>query len=354
MKFCALLLLALLVISTSRADDHAVALIYHHISDDTPRLTSVSPAVFERHLRYLDEHNFTIWPLGRILDALDQGQNLPANTVALTFDDAYLSIYTEAFPRLRKRNWPFTVFVSSEGIDRNYAGYLNWEQLRELARAGVEIGNHSHSHAHLLRRQKGEPTGRWKVRVRTDIQTAADRIKAETGSASSLFAYPYGEYSHALKAIVNSLGYRGIAQQSGAIGRHSDFLALPRFPMARGYDDLERFRTAVNSRPLPVLAATVIGVDEISFRPLQELQLKLTDGNYRAEHLGCYRATGTPLKLTTITMQPLTLSIAISGEQTAGRHKINCTAPASDGSGAFYWYSYQWLVKHANGNWYRE
>jgi biofilm PGA synthesis lipoprotein PgaB len=347
-------LLMLFVFSTSQADDHAVALIYHHVSKDTPALTSVSPAVFEQHLDYLAEHKFNIWPLSRILDALDKGNDLPTNTIAITFDDAYGSVYTEAFPRLRKRNWPFTIFVSSAGIDGGYGNSLNWDQLREMVEAGNEIGNHSHTHAHLVRRLESESSTQWKARVRADINMAAERISTETGSDSSLFAYPYGEYSQSLKAIVRSLGYRGIAQQSGAIAAYSDFLAIPRFPMATGYADLERFATAVNSRPLPVTAVSVSASDEKPYRPIKRLQLTIADGAYPAHQLGCYRASGTPLVMKTITEHPLTVSVAISGEQTAGRHKVNCAVPASNAQGVFYWYSHQWLVRNPNGSWYRE
>lgn len=354
MRVYVALLLMLCIFPASQADDHAVSLIYHHVSEDTPALTSVSPKVFEQHLNYLAEHKFNVWPLSRILDSLRKGQEIPANTVAITFDDAYRTIYTEAFPRLRKRNWPFTIFVSSEGIDRGYGDYLNWDQLREMAKAGNEIGNHSHSHAHLLRRLEGESSTRWQTRIRADIKRAGDRINSEIGSDSFLFAYPYGEYTPSLKAIVRSLGYYGIAQQSGAIGAHSDFLAIPRFPMATGYADLDRFAIAVNSRPLPVTAVSVTGNDEESYRPIKRLQLTLADGDYSAHQLGCYRASGTPLETTIITEQPLTVSVAVSGEQTPGRHKINCAVPASNAPGVFYWYSHQWLVKHSNGSWYRE
>ena len=50
----------------------------------------------------------------------------------------------------------------------------------------------------------------------------------------------------------------------------------------------------------------------------------------------------------------LTLSIPVTGPQNAGRHKINCTAPARSGAGVFYWYSVQWLVQKPDGSWYRE
>lgn len=354
MKFYIALALALFGISQSPADDHAVVLVYHHVSEETPALTSVTPSAFDSHLDYLQEHGFTVLPLARIIDDLREGRELPQNTVAITFDDAYRSIFTEAFPRLRERGWPFTIFVSSEGVDRGYGDYLDWSQLRELADAGVELGNHSHTHAHLVRRLPDESETAWRQRVSADIDTAAQRLRAQTGSDSKLFAYPYGEYSQSLQAIVKEKGYFGIAQQSGALGGQSDFLALPRFPMSRGYSDLQRFATSVNSRPLPVTSVSTTGADEISFRPLKELRLTLADGDYRAQQLACYRASGAPLQLTVIRQKPLTVSVAVSGKQPAGRHKINCTAPASANAGVYFWYSHQWLIKQDDGSWYRE
>lgn len=353
MKRLLCLLLAVCGLSASIADDHAVVLVYHHVSEFTPALTSVTPAAFDSHLDYLQDNGFTVWPLARIIAALGKGETLPENTVAITFDDAYQSIYTEAFPRLRKRNWPFTLFVSSEAIDRGYDNYLSWAQLREMADSGVELGNHSHSHAHLVRRLQDESEAQWQQRVVDDIDTAARRLQQETGSRSQLFAYPYGEYSPELKTIVENLGYQGIAQQSGAVGAVSDFLAVPRFPMAQGYADLKRFATSVNSRPLPVSMVAVSPAENL-YQPLQGLQLTLGDGDYRAQQLACYRATGAPLVTRTTTADPLTLSIEVGGDQSAGRHKINCTAPARQGAGVYYWYSHQWLVKKADGSWYRE
>ena len=169
-----------------------------------------------------------------------------------------------------------------------------------------------------------------------------------------MLAYPYGEYSPELKAVVKTLSYYGIAQQSGAVGALSDFLAVPRFPMAKGYSDLRRFATSVNSRPLPVTAVTTSAVATGAYRAIDSLQMILGKADYRTQQLACYRATGTPLLTRRIAANPLTLSIKVGGEQSAGRHKINCTAPANRSAGVYYWYSYQWLVKRTDDSWYPE
>lgn len=48
----------------------------------------VSPAIFEQHVRYLARH-YAVLPLPQVAAALVHGNRLPANTVAITFDDGY-------------------------------------------------------------------------------------------------------------------------------------------------------------------------------------------------------------------------------------------------------------------------
>lgn len=351
MKLSIVLLVALMWLPAARAEDHAVVLIYHHVSDDTPASTSVSPATFERHLEYLEEHDFKVMPLSSILEAVVARRPLPPNAVAITFDDAYRSVYTEAFPRLRQRGWPFTLFVNTMAVDRGYSSSLNWEQIRELNRAGAEIGNHSHTHDHLVRRRDGESAADWRLRVTRDIETAATRIDTETGTSGKLFAYPYGEYSAELEDVLRTLGYYGIAQQSGAVGYLTDLLAVPRFPLAHGYDDMKRFATSINARPLPVreLIATP---SKRRLDDVERLRMIVDNGDFRASQLACYSAGGELLPISVGAADQIEIVVDVDGIGRPGRNKVNCTAPAIGEPGAYFWYSYQWLQRNPDGSWY--
>ena len=108
------LLFLALAAGAARADDHAVILIYHHVADDTPASTSVTPERFAAHLDYLGDNDFNVMPLMDLLDAIRDEKPLPENSVAITFDDAYRSVYTIARPMLDARGWPYAVFVSTE------------------------------------------------------------------------------------------------------------------------------------------------------------------------------------------------------------------------------------------------
>jgi peptidoglycan/xylan/chitin deacetylase (PgdA/CDA1 family) len=351
----AVLLIVLLSVSSLYGADHAVVLLYHHVSTDTPASTSVSPEIFRQHLNYLDSKGFNVLPLSRVLKTFAKGGSVPDRTVCITFDDAYRSVYDQAMPMLKERNWPFTVFVNTLAIDKGYRNYLGWSDLRQLLDAGAEIGNHSHSHAHLVRRLEGESGHQWRTRVAEDIDLAQQRLKKELGVDVEMFAYPFGEHTQELQDIVGSLGYFGIAQQSGAFGHGFNRLAVPRFPMATNYADMNRFTVSVNSRPLPVTDVSSGPVVQVAGKTSQhQLAFTLLPGDYRSTGLSCYSSSGERLMLIREEGAGGNRVSVQLPDWEAGRRKINCTAPSSVENGVYYWYSHLWLVKQSDGKWYSE
>ena len=80
--------------------------MYHRFGEDKYPSTNIRIEQFEAHLNMLGNGDYNIWPLGKIVDHLQQGLNLPDKTVAITIDDAYLSVFTEARPRLKAAVFP--------------------------------------------------------------------------------------------------------------------------------------------------------------------------------------------------------------------------------------------------------
>jgi len=338
------------------AADNAVVFMYHHVDDATPASTSISPADFRAQIEYLEREGYAVLPLLELLDALANGRPVPDKSVAITFDDGYRSVLTAALPLLRARQWPFTVFVNTEAVDSGFGIYLSWDDLRALGAQGAAIGNHSVSHTHLVRQLQGESETEWRQRVRREIADATVRLESEVGEfAVPVFAYPYGEYTREIKSIVMDLGLYGMGQQSGAIGPSSDFLALPRYPIATGIELAADFAVRARSRALPVHVVGderhVTGISEA--RPV--LRLALDDVNdVRSDALACY-ATGqgrmlvewSPRAAGEFTVQP-------KQDLGSGRSKYNCTAPSRSRPGVYYWFGYLWMRRFANGGWYDE
>jgi peptidoglycan/xylan/chitin deacetylase (PgdA/CDA1 family) len=337
-----LLLLSFLPAAAAPAAEHAVILQYHHFGEDTPPSTSVTPAQFRSHLEYLDTHGFTVWPVEKIVSFLREGRSLPENCVGITIDDAYLSAYENAFPLLKERGLPFTVFVATEGVDRGFRDLMTWAQMREMRNFKATFAGHSHSHAYLVRRGEGESAAEWSARVKKDVEISLARLREELGSRSRLFAYPYGEYNAALRKMVEEMGLVVFSQQSGPIWTGSDFAALPRFPMASSYAGMEQFTVKVRSLPLPVLSADP---DDPLLPPevsLPRLRLSLAPGDYRMDDLACYADGQGRIEAEWTDREGLLLEVEAHGTLPAGRSKYTCTAPSRKGD-RYYWYSHLWI-----------
>ena len=333
------------------AANHCVVLQYHHFSKDTPAITSVTPEQFDSHLQYLKANDFNVMPLRDVVTLLSNQLEVPEKCVSLTVDDAYQSVYTTAYPKLKALGWPMTVFVNSQAIDDNNSAFMSWEQIREMSSHGFSFENHAHSHSHLIRRKTSETRDDWEQRITSEILTAQNRISEETGISPTLFAYPYGEYNPEVINIVRQLGFTGFGQQSGPIWPDANFAALPRFPMAAQYANLPGFITKVNSLPMPVVTASPENplLAENESRP--ELVLKLAENTYTKENIQCF-VNGSKDVTISWPMKD-TLAVKPNFDLPAGRSRTNCTMP-SNRKGRFHWYSHNWIRRNHDGSWYRE
>ena len=337
-----LLALAAFVPAIVMAADSAVFLQYHHVSNKTPAITSIPPEMFKQHLDYLDKNKFNVAPIETITKAIQSGQSVPEKTIVITFDDAYKNIYENAFPMLKEKGWPFTIFVSTQPVDRGFGKFLTWEQIQEMTRSGATIANHTISHPHMPEKKPKESDQAWLERSRKEIIDTEGRIKEKTGQSIKMLAWPFGETAPELRKMIKDMGYIGFGQQSGAIGPLSDFTRLPRYPMSGNYTDMSGFRTKVNSRPLPVSKQepdTAI-IDPKDLMP--PLTLTLADGSYQKKQLNCYVSGQGKVELEWLDKEKTQFRTQAKSPLPIGRSRYNCTAPSMDGR-HYYWFSHQWL-----------
>ena len=326
------------------SNNSAVILVYHHIANDTPAITSVSPAMFSQQLDYLAEQGFSVWPLTQLVTAIQRSNPIPDKVVAISFDDAYESVYSQAFPLLKQHGYPFTIFVTTDSVDKQYNKQLNWSQLKEMSQHGATIANHTVNHPHMLRRLEGETDEQWQQRMQQEIIGAQQRIQQKIGSNHKLFAYPYGEHNEALKKIVKDLGYIAFGQQSGAAGPLLDKQLLPRFPVSGNYTDLKDFSLKVHTKALP--AEEVDATDNPITAQQAQPFVKLAFSEKVPQKLfTCYGPGG----LLPTSWQANTVTINAAQDIPAGRSRYNCTLPAGDGR--YYWYSKPWVRLKENGEW---
>jgi peptidoglycan/xylan/chitin deacetylase (PgdA/CDA1 family) len=326
-----------------KADESAVVFMYHRFDEQKFPSTSIRTDQFRMQLDYLRDGGFAVIPMTELIAFLKGGQPLPPKAVVITIDDAYLSIYEVAYPLFSEHGFPFTVFVSTDAVDNKLPAYLNWEQVREMAAHGVTFANHGAAHISMARILPGESDAEWRKRITADIEKGSRRLKEELPDSDQLlqtvFAYPYGEYNTGSAEELTKFGYIAFGQQSGAIGRHGDQRALPRFPMAESFAGMDGFRTKAASLPLPVLE--VEPWDPVTSGPIPEILLTLGETDARLGELACF-VTGQG-KVDVRWVEPgRQFAVGPKNALQTGRHRVNCTAPRNDGR--YYWFSHQWIT----------
>ena len=85
---------------TTEKQDYATVIMYHRFGESRYPTTNVSIEQFESHLEFISQGDYTVVPLIQIIETLQSGGVIKDKTLAITVDDAYLSVYTEAWPRL--------------------------------------------------------------------------------------------------------------------------------------------------------------------------------------------------------------------------------------------------------------
>ncbi len=174
----------------------------------------------------------------RVVPADWAGETDPARpTVAITFDDAFVSVADNALPELARHGLPCTVFAPSGVLGRRpdwamepgVAGdeiVLDADRLRNVCGPLVTIGSHSVSHPALTRISAAQ--------ARAEIGQSREALAAITGQPLTLFAFPYGDHDDAVVEICREQGYRHV------------FTVVPE-PVDPAAGELVRGRVAVKS-----------------------------------------------------------------------------------------------------------
>lgn len=341
-------ILTILFIVTLLAKDitnHSTAFVYHHVSNTTPKSTSISPELFEQHIKYLIKNNYKIWALEDIILYLENNKTIPKKTVAITFDDAYKSVYTNAYKILKKYNLPFTVFIHTSAINTSSL-YLTWDELKEM-KPLIHYGSHSHYHHFLIRESKEY--------IRNDLKTSHKVLKENLNIDTKLFAYPFGEFNKDVKDVLKEFNYYGITQESGSIDKNFTKLQIPRFPMSFTYGQLDRFKSVLNMKPLKIEnikpVNRVFKEDELENKTFSFLIKESYD--FSIKNLNCFTASGKSLDKNIYKKDELFKVEVNLPSWKMGRQKITCTVPSKSLKDVFYWRSELFYIKSTNGEWYK-
>lgn len=168
-------------------------LLYHHVQPQADSVAkgqtslSVDSAIFDQQMGYLASRGYTSISAEQLVNAIIAHGSLPAKSVVITLDDAYLDNYTYAYPSLQKYHLTGNLMVPTGLLGGNGGSnsYFSWDQLKQMAGSGTMfVYNHTWSHYSMGAGPVDKDT--------YEITTAQKQLQENLGHASPIFVYPYG------------------------------------------------------------------------------------------------------------------------------------------------------------------
>jgi len=189
---------------------------YHHVFDDECR-------GFERQLDFLGGFGDFI-SLDDAISLLEGGRKFDGRYFCMTFDDGFKNNLTNALPILLEKKAPAAFFLTTGYIGsdsqrdrdkllaffddrRTLMEFLNWDDCRALADAGMVIGSHTVSHARLAALDTSTVTG--------ELEASKATIERELNRPCDHFCSPFGiphqDYNVARDpGLVQAAGYKSM------------------------------------------------------------------------------------------------------------------------------------------------
>lgn len=235
----------------------AMVLFYHRVADDAASPWTCSNSTFKRQIDWLADR-FEMVSLAEAQRRIRSGEN-QRTCVTITFDDGYAANCDFALPLLVERKIPCTYFVSSRIIfdcrpfphdvaaGRPLAVNTP-RQIVELARAGIEIGAHTRTHADL-----GRITDR--MTLANEMLGSRDDLESLIGGAVPYFAFPFGQLANLSGVAFEMARDAGFAGVCSAYGGYN-FPGDDPFHLQRIHvdDDLVRLQNWTTLDPRKLLA----------------------------------------------------------------------------------------------------
>ena len=168
----------------TRARSTGRILCYHSIGQAASGVNDVKPKQFCQQMELALRSGFRFVPAAQIARTGGSPMDL-----AITFDDAWTSVLSEAAPILRDHEIPWSLFVVKSWSDHRSAWarefILPWQDIERLMALGAEIGSHSVTHPDFGSIER--------TRMIDELCGSRDTIEQRLGFAPTAFAIPYGQ-----------------------------------------------------------------------------------------------------------------------------------------------------------------
>ncbi|RRA99823.1 polysaccharide deacetylase family protein [Larkinella rosea] len=232
-----------------RTSNALPVLMFHKVDTERQDALTVSVSQFEQQLQWLRAHRYHTITIEHLIKAVEEQKPLPARSVLITFDDAYVNNLTHALPVLQALGMNAVLFVPTAFIgqcnqwDGCTEPLMTVEQLRQVLPT-FELALHSHQHLNYKHLNT--------IEIQTDLARNTAAFDALELPYVRAFAYPYGgrpkdaTINQGMKTALNKSGIRLAFRIGNRLNRFpvNDRFELQRLDI-RGTDSIARFARKV-------------------------------------------------------------------------------------------------------------
>ena len=184
----------------------------------------VDPANFAAEVAALHAAGYHTIHQWQLFDALYKGAPLPAKPIIISVDDGYVDDVRTILPDLERWHMVATFFVITGRMTE--PGFLSADQIRQLDRSGMDVGDHTAHHVDLRLLGPSE--------LRTETAGSRRALEAVLGHPVYYFAYPFGTYDDTVVAAVRAAGFTlAYTTAGGTTESTAAPLTMPRIHVGR-------------------------------------------------------------------------------------------------------------------------
>ena len=204
--------------------------MYHDVVAETKEVWfDHTAAELRRDFEAIEAAGATPISISDLYEHLRNGKDVPEKAIVLTFDDAYLGLYENAFPLLQEFNYPAAYYVQTGfvGVPTS-KDHFTWEQMREMEASGlIEFAAHTISHPEDLRLLDDDT-------LRREIFESKRVLEEQLGHEILHFAYPAGNRDERVLDLVEEAGFTmATTMDAGYAGQSGSLLEVQRFNQFR-------------------------------------------------------------------------------------------------------------------------
>ncbi len=227
---------------------------YHDFSPTLPETEMrIRTAKFRWQMQALRDRGITVISLADFIawKKNDGSKTLPEKSALITIDDGWLSVYTDAFPILREFNYPFTMYLYKNYVDRGGKS-LSSAMIREMIAAGATIGSHSVSHPYpkVVKKNQRQGPEVYRAFLQKELGDSKKFLESKFGQAISTYVYPGGFFTPEMFPIARENGYTHMfTVLPGKVNHSTPDETLPRYVILGTHDHIFELSTQFVEAP---------------------------------------------------------------------------------------------------------